>query len=451
MRLWIDKTRVYQTMERFGMSGAWWAQSVGRWTARDQTGMPVRDKISELLYSREKGIGLGVYRYNLGAGSAESGKGNYSDPLRRAESFYTPDGLDFTKDAAAVYMMRQAVKDGTEEVIFFVNSPIEPLTVNGLGHTDKARTGRTNIRRKNVPAFADYCLDAAEHFINEGVPVKYISPVNEPLWVWNGGQEGCHYLPHQAAYVLRVFSEKMRRRPALSGVKLAGLENGDIRWLNKSYTRALLRSPAVRALTDGVDVHSYFLNDTLPFLGNRPAWLRRYRRWMDRHYPGVPVRVSEWCHMRGGRDTGMASALAQAQVMLEDLTILNAASFQGWIACSPYDYCDGLIYIDEKTESYTLTKRYYAFGNFSLFIPAGAKRVAVKTDAPDVTAAAFVSGSQTVFILLNAGGEQTLRLRFAGIRYTTSETESLAAHPFGAGEPITLPANSVNTVITEAL
>ena len=448
MDILINTSHTYQTMERFGMSGAWWAQSVGKWTNTEPDGAPVRDRISELLYSKEKGIGLGIFRYNLGSGSAESGKGDYGDPLRRAESFYTPAGLDFTKDAAAVYMMRRAVADGAEEVIFFVNSPIEQLTINGLGHTQKRRTGRTNIKKENIPAFADYVLNAVEHFLGEGVPIKYISPVNEPLWVWNGGQEGCHYSPRQAACVMRVFAEKMKTRPALAGVKLSGMENGDIRWFNKSYTRALLNNRAARPLVDGVDVHSYFLNDRLPFLGNRPAWLRRYRQWMDKRYPGVPVRVSEWCHMRGGRDAGMDSALEQAKVMLEDITILNAASFQGWIACSPYDYCDGLIYIDEKTETYTLTKRYFAFGNFSKFIPAGAVRAAAKTDDPDVTAAAFIKDDTAVFVLLNTDcAAKTLRLKFPCEAYVTSETQNLERRAFKVGEAIPLPARSVSTVV----
>lgn len=451
MRLYVDRTRRFQTMEGFGVSGAWWAQSVGKWTAVSPAGVPAAEEIARLLFDRESGAGIGIYRYNLGAGSAGSGRGDYADGLRRAESFYTPAGPDYTKDAAAVKMMRLAVAAGAEEIVLFVNSPIEQLTVNHKGHTDKSRTGRTNLRKKDVPAFAAYCLDAAEHFVAEGLPVRYISPVNEPLWVWNGGQEGCHYTPRQCAYVMRAFAGELRERPALSGVKLAGFENGDIRWFNKSYTRALLGDPSFRDLVDGVDVHSYFLNDHLPFLGNRPAWLRRFRAWMDRKYPGVPVRVSEWCHMCGGRHYGIDSALVQAKVMLEDLTLLNAASFQGWIACSPYDYCDGLIYIDPATEHFDLTARYYAFGNFSKFIRPGAVRVAAKTDDPALLTAAFEQGEDLIFVLVNPLEEgRSLRLKAAGRIYVTTETEGLAERAFAAGEEILIPPASVNTLILPA-
>ena len=93
MKIHIDRQKQFQTFERFGASGAWWAQIVGGWTHTDpQSGLAVRDRISELLYSKEKGIGLGIYRYNIGAGSKSSGKGTYSEPARRTESFYNDSG-----------------------------------------------------------------------------------------------------------------------------------------------------------------------------------------------------------------------------------------------------------------------------------------------------------------------------------------------------------------------
>ncbi|MBQ7637788.1 MAG: xylanase [Clostridia bacterium] len=448
MQITVDLNRTFQTMSGFGMSGAWWAQDVGKWTSVCPDGVLSKDRIAELLFSKTKGIGLSVYRYNLGAGSAQSGKGSYGDPLRRAESFYTPRGLDFSKDAPAVCMMEKAVEYGADELVFFVNSPIEELTVNHLGHTDKNRTLRTNIKKENIPAFAEYCLDAAEHFVKEGLPVKYISPINEPLWVWNGGQEGCHYSPRQCRRVLEIFAKELKKRPALKDVKLSGLENGDIRWFNKSYTRALLGSGEVRELVDSVNVHSYFLKGDLPFFGNRPAYLKRFRKWMDRHYPGVPVKVSEWCHMQGGKNKNMDSALVQARVMLEDITLLGASSFQGWIACSPYDYCDGLIYIDPENESFELTKRYFAFGNFSKFIPGGALRVASCADDSSVLTASFKAGDKLITVLVNPNGEEKELTPGSDAEvFVTDKERDLEKSGVKAGETFHITPFSVNTLL----
>lgn len=84
LKLNINEEKRYQTIEGFGASGAWWAQIVGNWTHEDPiSGKPVRDRISELLFSKTEGIGLGIYRYNIGGGSKHSGRGTFSEPRGR--------------------------------------------------------------------------------------------------------------------------------------------------------------------------------------------------------------------------------------------------------------------------------------------------------------------------------------------------------------------------------
>lgn len=403
MNIYIDKAKTFQTFEGFGASGAWWAQEVGGWEHIDtESGMPVRDRISQLLYSKKKGIGLRTYRYNIGGGSKNSGKGFFSEPLRRAESFEISEGkYDFSRDKNAVYMMKRAVKDGADEIVFFVNSPIERLTKNGKAHCDKLKIFQDNLSEKNYLSFAKYCLDVTEHFIREGIPVKYLSPINEPIWVWTGGQEGCHYSPWSAGKVLRVFADEINKRSALNHVKLSGLESGDIRWFNKSYTRNLLKYENVRKRIDSVDLHSYFLNPVpIPFFSRR-EYIKRYRKWIDRHYPGMDVKMSEWCHMQKGRDKGINSALVMANVMYEDISILNVTSWQHWIAVSEVDYCDGLIYINLNDKTFELTKRYYATGNFSKYIPYGSRRIEAYSKDEDLKLLAFEKNDKYTLIIIN--------------------------------------------------
>ena len=454
MDIRIDPNRTYQTFEGFGASGAWWAQCVGGWDRTDPgSGIPVRDRISQLLFSKENGIGLRTYRYNVGAGSAQSGRGTIDNPLRRTECFgNAPGSYDFSRDANAVYMMKQAVKDGAEEVILFVNSPPEWLTKNRMAHGDKALLPKENLAKANDRAFAEYCLDITEHFVREGLPVRALSPINEPLWFWNGGQEGCHYRPKSAGRVLRVFADAMAQRPALRNVRLSGLENGDIRWFNKSYTRALLRDAAVRSRVDSVDLHSYFLPFVPgPFFKNRKAYLKRFRHWMDRQYPGVPVKMSEWTHMQGGRDKGMDSALVMANVMYEDLSLLNVTSWQHWIAVSEVDYCDGLLYMDPDKQSFEMTKRYYATGNFSKFIPYGAVRVAVDADDRTLQLLAFQKDGTTTVIAINGTKEQKTIILPAPPAATltvavTDDTHDLDLCRRRQGD-IVLSARSVTTIV----
>ena len=167
MNVYINKEKTFQTFEGFGASGAWWAQEVGGWEHKDaESNLAVRDRISQLLYSKTEGIGLRTYRYNIGGGSKQSGNGKIDNPLRRTDSFETADGrYDFDRDKNAVYMMEQAVRDGADEVVLFVNSPIERLTKNGKTHCDASRIFQDNISPKNYISFAKYCLDVTEHFV----------------------------------------------------------------------------------------------------------------------------------------------------------------------------------------------------------------------------------------------------------------------------------------------
>lgn len=449
MKIQINNNKKFQPYEGIGASGAWWAQIVGGWDNRDENGEEIRNVISRLLYDKTNGIGMNIYRYNIGSGSAHSGNGEYSDFARRTESFDTDNGgYDFNRDKNAVYMMRQAVNDGAEEVILFVNSPIEKLTKNGWAHLKKHQLFRTNLSPKNYLPFAKYCLDITEHFVNEGLPVKYLSPINEPFWIWTGGQEGCHYSPSQAGKVMQVFAKELIKRSKLSAVKLSGVENGDIRWFNKSYTRNLMKYPEVRGCIDSVDLHSYFLYQPLPFFNNRIKFLNRYRKWMDKNYPGLPIKMSEWTHMVGGKNPDMDSALETVKVMIEDFTLLGVTSWQHWIACSHYDYHDGLIYLDIENKSFETTKRLYATGNFSKYIPLGAKRIEAECDDGDIMLVAFENEEKSVVIILNpTNKEKSFVLPCDAVTAVTDNNQNLEERKVCANEIIVITPESVTTVV----
>lgn len=451
MKITVDKNKTYQTMRGFGASGAWGTSIIGGWDNTDEkSGLSVRDRACQLLYSKTDGIGLSIYRYNIGGGSAFSGKGTYSNKARAVESFYVDGKYDWSKDKNSVYIMKKCVEYGADEVIFFVNSPIEQLTKNGMAHTTPGRAWTENLDKKNYGKFAEYCLDVTEHFLNEGIPVKYLSPVNEPLWVWTGGQEGCHYRPSSVKKVFSVFAKELKSRENLKGLKLSGAENGDIRWFNKMYTRAVLGNKDCKDLIDGIDIHSYFLNPIKPFFSDRVAYLKRFNKFVKRHYPDKSIVMSEWTHMQGGRDKGMNSGLETAKIIYEDLVYLEAVSWQHWIAFSEVDYCDGLIYLNEDTKTVEETKRLYVTGNFSKYIPIGAKRVNVETDDETVKTVAFSHNGKTIVICINPT-EQGKQVDFGenknALVAVTDENNDLAERTEDLSKKIKLTARSVTTFV----
>jgi hypothetical protein len=94
--------------------------------------------------------------------------------------------------------------------------------------------------------------------------------------------------------------------------------------------------------------------------------------------------MSEYCilgdnegEIKGeGKDLGIDPALYMAKVIHNDLVNANASAWHWWIAISPYNYKDGLVYIDKnKTDGdFKSSKMLWALGNYSRFIRPGAVR-----------------------------------------------------------------------------
>lgn len=452
----VDVKKQYQTIESFGTSGAWWAQYVGGWEkAYGDTGRSVREEIAALLFDPDYGIGLSCYRYNIGAGSADSGNGEYSDPNRRAQSFEVSPGVyDWNKDEEAVWFLKEAVSLGVEEVILFCNSPLERLTINGKAHLEPGGE-RRNILPENYLAFANYVFDVAEHFNKEGVPVKFISPINEPQWDWTGGQEGCHYEPREVAQVYKVFQQELELRTGLEGVELSGPESGEWGGRTIEYVSAILNDQVLSKHFTTIDNHSYWSNTQSKI---------HFKNWMDVQHQDIKIRMSEWCEMVNGSDFTMDSAINLAKTLAEDLTILDAVSWQNWVGIAPGGYRDGLIYVAATNQSFVPLKRLWAFGNYSKFIRPGYIRVDISgsKDVEKLSPLACIGkdengAEQLVVVFINDTKEQKhVSLSLGEGEYNnykqfeTSEErnlEKIAEEEMTEETVFSLPPLSVNTLI----
>lgn len=167
---------------------------------------------------------------------------------------------------------------------------------------------------------------------------------------------------------------------------------------------------------------------------------------MDRHYPDMPVRMSEWCHMQGGRDSSMSSALVMAKVMWEDINLLAVSSWQHWIALSEVDYCDGLIYINLDDESYEITKRYYVTGNFSKYIPYGARRVYADCADSELLITAFTKDKKTVLTVIN-GTEHRKKIELPARSLFVVTDESRSLEEYENVSEAEIAPRSVNTFV----
>src|SRR3982074_100954 len=111
-----------QTMRGFGVSGAWWPNDLADFRPE------VREAVGALLFAPgPRGIGLSVYRYNIGGGGT-----GVTDPVRAPETFLVRPGVyDWDRDAAGRLFLRLARRWRVPILIGFVNSAPGVWTTTG--------------------------------------------------------------------------------------------------------------------------------------------------------------------------------------------------------------------------------------------------------------------------------------------------------------------------------
>jgi len=119
----IDISEQYQVIDNFGASDCWSMQKIGEWYT------PQKERVADLLFSVNKGIGLSAWRFNIGAGINRT---TISHPWRTAETFETGAGqYDWTSQGNERWFLQAAKERGVEQFIAFVNSPPARMTRNG--------------------------------------------------------------------------------------------------------------------------------------------------------------------------------------------------------------------------------------------------------------------------------------------------------------------------------
>ena len=136
-----------QHIQHFGASDAWSMQFLGLWPEKQQ------EQIADWLFSTEndalgkpKGIGLSIWRFNLGAGSEEQGKASQIQPGTRTQCFLNADGsYDWSKQAGQRKFLKLAQQRGVPYFLAFCNSAPVFYTQNGLA-TNTGRGGTLNLK-----------------------------------------------------------------------------------------------------------------------------------------------------------------------------------------------------------------------------------------------------------------------------------------------------------------
>lgn len=486
-KITIHPGKTKQTIHSFGASDCWSAKFIGKWEDVQK-----KDRVADLLFSMDttadgtpKGIGLSLWRFNIGAGSFEQGDASrIADEWRREECFQRADGsYDWSKQQGAQWFLRAAKQRGVKYTLGFSNSAPVHMTKNGKAFNSSGST-RLNLQEGKMDAFAGFMATVTRHF-----GFDYISPVNEPQWAWGtatkASQEGTPAANDEVAALTRLLSQQLVGTDARVVIGEAGQldflygRNTD----NRGDQISQFFSPAsANYVGDQANVahiisgHSYFT--TCP--DNN---LIKVRTQLQHRIKQVDASLEAWqtefgilgdiCGRYNGspRNTGIEYGLYVAKVLHHDLVIANMTSWQWWLAIGPYNYSDALVYINDpagninvpgcKTDGIVLDSRQlWAFGNYARFIRPGMQRVEATVEGysdPAVAATTLMvsayrdeAAKQLVVVIVNPESkEKNVQLEgplgstFA--QYTTDATRSLKRTQCMIND-ISIPGKSIVTL-----
>lgn len=339
-------------MDNFGANDAWSLQKIGSWSEAD------KNRIADLLFSTNSGIGLSCWRFYVGAGLNTN---TIRDSWRTAETFaVAPGKYDWSRETGERWFLRAAKARGVHQFLATIYSPPFWLTRNGLSNLGADTNSTTNLKPGAEDEFASYITDILLHFRDntderERIEFDYVLPVNEPQWDWQRGQEGNRAGNDDLKRVYFILARHLKS--AGLKTKILGPESGNIpdmfsldagaekKWRANfgNYLKLICADPEISGGFGGVlSYHSYW-SDRIP------DQLMPDREWLGqamKHYFGWKIWQTEYCVMEQGRDLTMATALRVARVINCDLTLVNASAWQWWLAVANEDFKSGLIYTD---------------------------------------------------------------------------------------------------------
>ncbi|MEA4937577.1 MAG: glycoside hydrolase [Paludibacter sp.] len=502
-KLVFDYNDQHQTIHSFGASDCWRTQFIGKnWP------LEKREKMADLLFSLKldnkgnpEGIGLSLWRFNIGSGSLEAGdKSGVQSDWRRTECFLDEKGTwDWNKQEGQRWFLDAARKRGVPYTLGFSITAPYFMTKNGMTRASE-KTPYANLRED---CYDDYAAFMA--IVSGKLKLDYLSPINEPQWEWvSEAQEGMQATNEECSRLIHELDKVMKD----DKTKIVFGEAGDIRYLYRNGTNKPLRDNQIKEIfaPDG-RCSVYGLKSVAPIVSGHSYWSTwpvdtlistRKELWhsLKKDLPeGYEYWQTEYCPMEknddnpnggGGRDMGMNTALYIARVIHHDLVVANAASWQSWTAFSEWDYKDALIFIDDGIKvqgaqnqkdkmlesckydgTFRASKYMWALGNYSRFIRPGMIRIGLISDdnyinaATDLMASAYFDPKSytTVVVLINYSHDvKKLKLEFRNscltntknrfFMYETSENMNLGLKGI-TGNELEIPARSVITLVND--
>ncbi len=419
----VDPNNVYvASFEGWGTSLAWWANVIGGWSSN-------RDAIADRIFSPTSGLGLNFVRYNIGASTGspncvinQNRFGAQMDCFKSAESA----AYDWTRDANQRWMLQAAKDRGATMFEAFANSPPWWMTVTqcpaGNGCADNLKSGY-------YAAYADFITEVVKHFRDSwGITFQTIEPFNEPALCWAHGtgerQEGCYMARATMNQVIKEVKAKLDSK-SMSYVRISATDSSACQSGIDDFNSF---DATAKSYVYQMNTHTY-----------DPANMAGFKSLADQLGKRCVHTEVDNGGASGHDHNNVESGIILAERITTDIRGLKPLAWTTWQVVEDETNMVsensnwGIIHaqFNSANSAYYLTKKYYAFMQFTKYIRPGYKIV----DANNGRILAAYNSSYIVITNYNpdaASYNDTYDLsRFGNVGstatpYRTSSTENCA-------------------------
>ncbi|KAI0415787.1 glycoside hydrolase family 30 protein [Xylaria grammica] len=398
----VDLTKTYQTMDGFGFSLAFQRANL-------ITNMSDKTKqryLLDLLFNSTSGAGFSILRNGIGSSPdsvlnplAPVAPKNPGGP--KATPQYQWDGKDsgqlfVSQEAYNTYGVRQIYGDAWSAPGYMKTNNNE-----NNGGTLCGVPGATCSSGDWRQAYADYLVQYVKYYGEAGVPVTRIGFLNEPEF---SPSYGMNSNGAQAADFINVLYATLQAANLSSQVGIGCCESEG--WGNQVNMVNAIKSAGAESKLAMVTTHTYTGGSNSPMNTKVPVWL------------------SEQCDLNGGWTTAWYSYGGAGEGYTWANNIYNAVT---GTQVSGYLYWEGvqwpspntnekMVKVDQQSPyNIEVSKRLWAFANWSRFVRPGAVRVAT-SGGSGVKSAAFknVDGSIAIVVISTGGSASNVSVKVSG-------------------------------------
>ncbi|KAI3343352.1 glycoside hydrolase family 30 protein [Ustulina deusta] len=385
----VDLTTTYQTMDGFGCSFAFQRANL-------ITNMSDKTKqryLLDLLFNTTSGAGLSIVRNGIGSSpDSSSDHMNTFAPKNPGGPTAAPQYAWDGKDSGQLFVSQEAYNTyGVRQIYGDAWSAPGYMKTNNNENNGGTLCGVSGANCQSGDwrqAFADYLVQYVKYYGEAGVPAGMNS---------NGAQ---------AADFIKVLYATLQAANLTSQVGIGCCESEG--WGNQANMLNAIKSAGAESMLATVTSHTYTGGSSSPMNTKVPVWL------------------SEQCDLNGGWTTawysygGAGEGYTWANNIYSAVTAMQVSGYLYWegVQWPSPNTNEKMIKVDQQAPyNIEVSKRLWAFANFSRFVRPGAVRVATTTSGSSglkSTAFRNVDGSVAVVVISAAASASSVSVKLGG-------------------------------------